>query len=172
MTTPADNDKEIKNSLKTDSTLPQDRDAIITDETEEILTKKRKLNEGSSKPFEETKVDTSQNGADNNGQKSQKNLVRKQCPYLGTIKRHHLDFDFEKLCSISLTNINVYACLVCGKYYQGKGKNTHAYFHSLEQNHHVFINLHNQKIFCLPDNYEVEDNSLEDIKVYSRISLI
>lgn len=75
-----------------------------------------------------------------------------------------LDFDFEKLCSITLSNVNVYACLVCGRYYQGKGKGTHAYLHSLEENHHVFINLHNQKIYCLPDNYEVDDPSLEDIK--------
>lgn len=35
----------------------------------------------------------------------------KQCPYLDTINRHLLDFDFEKLCSVSLTRINVYACL-------------------------------------------------------------
>ncbi|NXV53217.1 SNUT2 protein, partial [Uria aalge] len=27
---------------------------------------------------------------------------------------------FEKLCSISLSHINVYACLVCGKYFQGE----------------------------------------------------
>ena len=33
--------------------------------------------------------------------------------------RSVLDFDFEKLCSVSLSNINVYACLVCGKYFQG-----------------------------------------------------
>ena len=31
-----------------------------------------------------------------------------------------LDFDFEKLCSVSLSHINVYACLVCGKYFQGE----------------------------------------------------
>ena len=30
-----------------------------------------------------------------------------------------LDFDFEKLCCVSLTNLNVYVCLVCGKYFQG-----------------------------------------------------
>ena len=30
-----------------------------------------------------------------------------------------LDFDFEKLCSVSLSHLNVYACLVCGKYFQG-----------------------------------------------------
>lgn len=43
-----------------------------------------------------------------------------QCPYLDTINRGVLDFDFEKLCSISLSKINCYACLVCGKYFQGK----------------------------------------------------
>lgn len=37
------------------------------------------------------------------------------CPWVGTINRQLLDFDFEKLCSVSLQNSNVYACLVCGK---------------------------------------------------------
>jgi len=41
------------------------------------------------------------------------------CPYLDTINRSMLDFDFEKVCSVTLLNLNVYACLVCGKYYQG-----------------------------------------------------
>ena len=60
----------------------------------------------------------------------------RNCPYLDTINRYDredckcliepftfrslLDFDFEKLCSITLSNNNVYACLVCGKYFQGK----------------------------------------------------
>lgn len=30
----------------------------------------------------------------------------------------NLDFDFEKCCSVSLSPVNVYACLVCGKYFQ------------------------------------------------------
>lgn len=30
----------------------------------------------------------------------------------------NLDFDFEKCCVVSLSPINVYACLVCGKYFQ------------------------------------------------------
>uniref|UniRef100_A0A8D2M087 UBP-type domain-containing protein n=1 Tax=Zonotrichia albicollis TaxID=44394 RepID=A0A8D2M087_ZONAL len=42
----------------------------------------------------------------------------RHCPYLDTINKSVLDFDFEKLCSISLSHINVYACLVCGKYFQ------------------------------------------------------
>ena len=44
---------------------------------------------------------------------------RTDCPYLDTITRTILDFDFEKQCSVTLQNINVYACLVCGKYFQG-----------------------------------------------------
>lgn len=57
-----------------------------------------------------------------------------------------LDFDFEKSCSVSLSNLNVYACLVCGKYYQGRGRNSHAYTHSLEAGHHVYINLRTEKV--------------------------
>ena len=87
-----------------------------------------------------------------------------------------LDFDFEKVCSVSLSNLNVYACLVCGKYFQGKndklysfqsisiltylaclyfcsllgrGRQSHAYFHSLHEDHHVFINLHTLKVRTL-----------------------
>lgn len=90
--------------------------------------------------------------------------VTKKCPYLDTINRHMLDFDFEKLCSVSLTRINVYACLVCGKYFQGRGTNTHAYTHSVSDLHYVFLNLHTLKFYCLPDNYEIIDSSLDDIK--------
>lgn len=85
----------------------------------------------------------------------------KQCPYLDTINRSVLDFDFEKLCSVSLTRINVYACLVCGKYFQGRGTNTHAYTHSVAEYHHVFLNLLSLRFYCLPDNYEIIDSSLD-----------
>ncbi|ROW02699.1 hypothetical protein VSDG_01934 [Cytospora chrysosperma] len=87
--------------------------------------------------------------------------------YLDTIDRNVLDFDFEKLCSISLSNINVYACLVCGKYFQGRGPKSHAYFHALEDNHHVFINMETQKVYVLPEGYEVTSKSLDDIKYVS-----
>ncbi|XP_043940220.1 U4/U6.U5 tri-snRNP-associated protein 2 [Protopterus annectens] len=87
----------------------------------------------------------------------------RHCPYLDTINRSLLDFDFEKLCSISLSHINVYACLVCGKYFQGRGLKSHAYIHSVQFSHHVFLNLHTLKFYCLPDNYEIIDSSLEDI---------
>ncbi|KAH7430597.1 hypothetical protein KP509_08G005200 [Ceratopteris richardii] len=90
--------------------------------------------------------------------------VRRDCPYLDTVNRQVLDFDFEKFCSVSLSNLNVYACLVCGKYFQGRGRNSHAYTHSLEASHHVFINLITEKVYCLPDGYEVNDPSLDDIR--------
>ncbi|GLT26675.1 hypothetical protein SLA2020_017220 [Shorea laevis] len=90
--------------------------------------------------------------------------VRRDCPYLDTVNRQVLDFDFEKFCSVSLSNLNVYACLVCGKYYQGRGKKSHAYTHSLEAGHHVYINLQTEKVYCLPDGYEINDPSLDDIR--------
>ncbi|GMR58778.1 hypothetical protein PMAYCL1PPCAC_28973, partial [Pristionchus mayeri] len=96
--------------------------------------------------------------------KAQEEQPSRYCPYLDTIDRTVLDFDFEKLCSVSLSHLNVYACMVCGKYFQGRGTNTHAYTHSLDTDHRVFLNLQQLKFFCLPDNYEVVDPSLDDIK--------
>ncbi|KAL1965653.1 hypothetical protein VTN77DRAFT_5330 [Rasamsonia byssochlamydoides] len=84
--------------------------------------------------------------------------------YLDTINRAVLDFDFEKLCSVSLSNINVYACLVCGKYYQGRGPKSYAYFHALEVGHHVFVNMETKRVYVLPEGYEVKSKSLDDIK--------
>ncbi|KAH9929704.1 spindle pole body protein [Fomitopsis serialis] len=83
--------------------------------------------------------------------------------YLDTINRAVLDFDFEKVCSVSLSNINIYGCLVCGKYFQGRGRNSCAYAHAIHDDHHVFINLESTKVYVLPDGYLVSDPSLEDI---------
>ncbi|KAK5076807.1 Ubiquitin carboxyl-terminal hydrolase 10 [Lithohypha guttulata] len=84
--------------------------------------------------------------------------------YLDTINRSVLDFDFEKLCSVTLSNINVYACLVCGKYFQGRGMKSYAYFHALDEDHHVYINMETKKVYVLPEGYEVLNRSLDDIK--------
>jgi len=84
--------------------------------------------------------------------------------YLDTINRKLLDFDFEKLCSVTLSNINVYACLVCGKYFQGRGPKSQAYFHALDEDHHVYINMATKKVYVLPEGYEVISKSLDDIK--------
>ena len=84
--------------------------------------------------------------------------------YLDTINRSVLDFDFEKLCSVTLSNINVYACLVCGTYYQGRGHKSQAYFHALQVGHHVYVNMETKKVYVLPEGYEVKSKSLDDIK--------
>ncbi len=84
--------------------------------------------------------------------------------YLDTVDRSVLDFDFEKQCSVSLSPLNIYACLVCGKYLQGKSKSSHAYIHSLQEDHHVFINLMSTTVHVLPDGYQVDDPSFYDIK--------
>ncbi|KAL4067353.1 hypothetical protein V8B97DRAFT_1873861 [Scleroderma yunnanense] len=83
--------------------------------------------------------------------------------YLDTINRALLDFDFEKVCSVSMSIINTYGCLVCGKYFQGRGRSSYAYSHSIHDDHHVFINLETAKVYVLPDGYPVSDPSLEDI---------
>ncbi|KAK9144033.1 hypothetical protein Syun_013433 [Stephania yunnanensis] len=98
------------------------------------------------------------------GQRRRQVEIRRDCPYLDTVNRQVLDFDFEKFCSVSLSNLNVYACLVCGKYFQGRGQKSHAYTHSLEAGHHVYINLRTEKVYCLPDGYEINDPSLDDIR--------
>lgn len=87
-----------------------------------------------------------------------------RCPYLDTINRMVLDFDFEKACSVTGNNFNVYACLACGKYFQGRGKHTQAYTHALQESHHVYMNLGDGRVYCLPDGYEVVDSSLRDIQ--------
>lgn len=84
--------------------------------------------------------------------------------YLDTVDRKRLDFDFEKICSVTLANMNIYMCLVCGKYFQGRGRQTQAYFHSSNANHHPFINMQTKKIYVLPEGYEVTDPSFDDIK--------
>ncbi len=87
------------------------------------------------------------------------------CPYLDTINRPSLDFDFEPTCSQTLTSgPNIYACLVCGTFFRGRGKQTPAYIHSVNEGHAVFMHLTNGTFHCLPDNYEVVDPSLDDIR--------
>ena len=81
------------------------------------------------------------------------------CPYLDTIATTNLDFDFERKCSVSLSPVHVYACLVCGKYFSGRGKNTHAYKHALENGHHMFMHLETGATYCLPDGYEVSSDA-------------
>jgi len=87
------------------------------------------------------------------------------CPYLDTIQRSTLDFDFEPACSVSMqSGPHIYGCLVCGKFFRGRGSQTPAYTHSVQDGHFVFVHLTTSKFYCLPDNYEIQDSSLQDIR--------
>ncbi|PKI85462.1 hypothetical protein MVES_000338 [Malassezia vespertilionis] len=41
---------------------------------------------------------------------------------------------------------------------------SHAYFHAIDEEHHVFMNLATAQVYVLPENYLVEDPSLCDIQ--------
>jgi len=73
--------------------------------------------------------------------------------------------------------MNVYCCLVCGKYLRGKEYTTEAFRHALEpsskaseekeEQHNMFIGVSGPnfcKVFSVPDNEEVTDTSLDVIK--------
>lgn len=83
--------------------------------------------------------------------------------YLNTINRQFLNFDFEKECVITLSKNNVYGCLVCGKYFQGRSTNSPAYLHSIDTNHYIYLNLFTERFYILPENYEIISSSLNDI---------
>jgi len=92
------------------------------------------------------------------------------CPYLDTIDRTVLDFDSpDHACSVTLeSSPHIYACLTCGKFFRGRGKQTPAYTHSVETGHSVYIHLTNGSFWCLPDTqYKISTNepSLQDIKL-------
>ena len=88
----------------------------------------------------------------------------RSCPYLDTINRSVLDFDFEPSCCVSLeSGPHVYGCLVCGKFFRGRGQQTPAYTHSVDESHFIFVHLLKGTFHCLPDDYEVHDASLADI---------
>ena len=84
---------------------------------------------------------------------------------LSFVNRHLLDFDFEKRCSVSLAKDNCYCCLTCGQFFAGRGSKTPAYTHALErENHRVFMHLENGRAYSLPENVEILDKSLDDIR--------
>lgn len=156
-------EKQEENNESNQSNL-NSNDITNNNNNKALLSTKRNRPDSSESQFDNSNRNSAYN-KQNNNETSIATARGIECPYLGTIRRHLLDFDFEKVCSITLSNLNVYACLVCGKYYQGRGRNTNAYVHSLQEDHHLFINLNDEKIICLPEGYEVIDNSLKDIKL-------
>lgn len=74
---------------------------------------------------------------------------------LKTIDLKKLDFDQEKICSVTLSSSNVYCCLVCGRYLQGRGQSSVAFRHAVETNDQVFLSFSTLKVYILPENCEI-----------------
>ncbi|CCD23249.1 mRNA splicing protein SAD1 NDAI_0B02140 [Naumovozyma dairenensis CBS 421] len=86
---------------------------------------------------------------------------------LQTVNLHKLDFGLEKICSVTLSKLNVYCCLVCGKYFQGHNEKSPAFLHSINNNHNLFFNLYTSDFIKLPDAILIEGDHeplLESIK--------
>jgi len=83
--------------------------------------------------------------------------------YLDTINRNVLDFDFEKLCSVALP-ISTFMPASSAANTTKAGSKSQAYFHALEEGHHVYVNMETKKVYVLPEGYEVKSKSLDDIK--------
>jgi U4/U6.U5 tri-snRNP-associated protein 2 len=90
--------------------------------------------------------------------------MNNECPFLHTVQREFINLERQRICSVTLSPQNVYACLVCGRFFSGRGKQTEAFTHSVQALHHVFMNLQDGTFWCLPDGYEVRDSSLSDIR--------
>ena len=77
-----------------------------------------------------------------------------------TINNKKLDFDSERICSITLSKLNIYGCLTCGKFFKGYRERSPAFLHSINENHRLFVslnNIRNNKVIILPDEIEIND---------------
>lgn len=81
------------------------------------------------------------------------------------VDRRRLDFDFEKVCAVSLAQDHLYVCLTCGRFLQGRTPNTPAHVHSLAEEHPLFMNLQTKRVYRIPDNEELVAPELDDIRV-------
>lgn len=70
-----------------------------------------------------------------------------------------LDFDFEKICSVTASKINIFCCLSCGKYLRGRSQESPAIIHSLDELHPFYLNFSNSKIYQFPENKEVSSST-------------
>ncbi|GMM38375.1 mRNA splicing protein [Saccharomycopsis crataegensis] len=114
--------------------------------------------------FDEFDTDSEENNKNRLPATKKTTSLPSEVIHFDSINKKLLDFDFEKVCSISLAIINVYCCLTCGRFFQGKSKNSFAYKHSVDNaTHKLFINLQNGKVFCLPENFEVDPQRKNDL---------
>lgn len=79
------------------------------------------------------------------------------------IQRTHLNFDFDKVCTVTLSHLNVYCCLTCGKYLQGRERNSPVFLHSVDNSHHLFLSFQTLQIYTLPENKIIRSSEYDNI---------
>ncbi|CCF56479.1 hypothetical protein KAFR_0B01800 [Kazachstania africana CBS 2517] len=109
-------------------------------------------------------VKTSREDDDGSVQDLKKRKIESDHEYIDQINVKKLDFDQNKVCSVTLSPINVYCCLQCGKFFQGRGIQSPAFQHSIdESSHKLLINLNTTSIYILPDNKEILKDSTDPL---------
>jgi U4/U6.U5 tri-snRNP-associated protein 2 len=77
-------------------------------------------------------AEATNDGRDESARTGHSTTTVSECPYLDSVNRSLLDFDFEPACCVSLAKgPNIYACLVCGKFYLGRSTKTPAFVHAV-----------------------------------------
>ena len=84
------------------------------------------------------------------------------------INLQKLDFDLPiHHCSVNHSTNNVYCCLQCGKFFQGRTQQSPAFQHSIVSGtatkpHHLFVNLETTRFYWLPENLKVNINEVDN----------
>ena len=100
---------------------------------------------------------------------TRKNTTDAKPDYIRFINKKKLDFDSKKVCSVTLSPLNVYCCLTCGKYFSGRAARTPAFLHSVNFSHPLFINVSTLEFYLLPQNIKIDSSTcksalLDDIR--------
>lgn len=82
------------------------------------------------------------------------------------INLQKVDFDLPLQCSVSHSTCDVYCCLQCGKYFQGRHQQSPAFQHSIASRkdslaHNLYINLETRKFYWLPRNVQINPKGID-----------
>lgn len=83
------------------------------------------------------------------------------------INLQKLDFELPVCCSINLSTNNIYCCLQCGNFFQGRSQHSPAFQHSITSRtnttqHNLFVNLQTTEFFWLPQNIKVNLDEIDN----------
>lgn len=80
------------------------------------------------------------------------------------VNRRVLDFDFEKVCCVTLATADVGVCLACGRFFHGRAPSTPAFLHALNEEHPLYMSLASGTAYRLPAGTEEPAGDLDDVR--------